>query len=103
MIQSGACVLVRSDTSARFVPRGERRPAALDTVRSAPLTAAVAALLYGIIEGPSSGWTSLQVLGARRFFATAMPFGFRLVAALVLAASVLVLSWWRRTESLSPR
>ncbi|MET9609524.1 MFS transporter [Streptomyces sp. NPDC006512] len=50
--------------AARFAPRGERRPATLDAVGSALLVAAVGTLLHGIIEGPSSGWTSLQVLGA---------------------------------------
>ncbi|MFJ3836873.1 MFS transporter [Streptomyces sp. NPDC090054] len=50
--------------AARFAPRGERRPAALDAIGSVLLVAAAAALLHGIIEGPSAGWTSVRVLGA---------------------------------------
>ncbi|MGW7315863.1 MFS transporter [Streptomyces sp. NPDC054865] len=50
--------------AARFAPRGERRPATLDAIGSVLLVAAAAALLHGIIEGPSAGWTSVRVLGA---------------------------------------
>jgi EmrB/QacA subfamily drug resistance transporter len=50
--------------AAIFTPRGERHPADLDVAGSALLVATVAALLYGIIEGPSLGWTSAPVLGA---------------------------------------
>ncbi|MFF3018060.1 MFS transporter [Streptomyces sp. NPDC057939] len=50
--------------AARFAPRGERRPAALDAIGSVLLVAAAATLLDGIIEGPSAGWTSVRVLGA---------------------------------------
>ncbi|MDX2391982.1 MFS transporter [Streptomyces sp. DK15] len=50
--------------AARFAPRGERRPTALDAIGSVLLVAAAAALLHGIIEGPSAGWTSVRVLGA---------------------------------------
>ncbi|MEV7674654.1 MFS transporter [Streptomyces sp. NPDC088752] len=49
--------------AARFAPRGGRRPATLDLPGSALLVAGVGALLYGIIEGPSSGWASARVIG----------------------------------------
>ncbi|MFB7043093.1 MULTISPECIES: MFS transporter [unclassified Streptomyces] len=49
--------------AARFAPRGERRPATLDPVGSVLLVAGVGALLYGIVEGPSSGWVSVPVVG----------------------------------------
>ncbi|MGJ7414721.1 MFS transporter [Streptomyces cinereoruber] len=46
-------------------PRREwlRWSAAPDPVGSALLVAGVGALLYGIIEGPSSGWASVRVIG----------------------------------------
>ncbi|WP_285496496.1 MFS transporter [Actinomadura sp. NBRC 104425] len=49
---------------ARFAPRGQRHPAALDLAGAALLTAALFALLFGIIEGPEHGWSSASVLGA---------------------------------------
>ncbi|TDD67456.1 MFS transporter [Actinomadura rubrisoli] len=48
---------------ARLAPRGERHPADLDLLGAGLLTAALFALLFGIIEGPGRGWTSAQVLG----------------------------------------
>ncbi|WP_206681698.1 MFS transporter [Actinomadura sp. J1-007] len=45
-------------------PRGERHPANLDLVGAALLTAALFALLFGIIEGPEKGWGALPVLGS---------------------------------------
>lgn len=48
---------------ARLAPRGERHPADLDPAGAAVLTAALFALLFGIIEGPGRGWSSLPVLG----------------------------------------
>ncbi|MBW8486134.1 MFS transporter [Actinomadura parmotrematis] len=47
---------------ARTAPRGERHDAALDLPGAALLTAALFALLFGIIEGPEEGWTSAEVL-----------------------------------------
>ncbi|CNF48735.1 integral membrane transport protein [Mycobacterium tuberculosis] len=49
---------------ARLAPRGERHPAGLDLPGAAVLTAALFALLFGIIEGPERGWSALPVLGA---------------------------------------
>lgn len=48
----------------RIAPRGERHPASLDPIGAALLTATVFALLFGIIEGPDSGWGSGLVLGS---------------------------------------
>jgi MFS family permease len=50
--------------TARFAPRGERHPADLDLAGAALLTAAVGALLFGVIEGPSLGWLTARVIGA---------------------------------------
>jgi predicted MFS family arabinose efflux permease len=49
--------------AAALTPRGHRHPADLDMRGSALLVAAIAALMYAIIEGPSLGWTSAAVLG----------------------------------------
>ncbi|MFD0687470.1 MFS transporter [Actinomadura fibrosa] len=48
---------------ARLAPRGDRHPADLDLPGAALLTAALFALLFGIIEGPERGWASAPVLG----------------------------------------
>jgi MFS family permease len=50
--------------AARFAPPGERHPADLDLVGAGLLTAAVGALLFGVIEGPALGWATPQVTGA---------------------------------------
>ncbi|MER5862940.1 MFS transporter [Kitasatospora sp. NPDC002040] len=47
---------------ARTVPATPRHPAATDVPGSALLIAGLAAVLYGIIEGPSAGWASGRVL-----------------------------------------
>ena len=60
----GPLALVLAVLVMRIAPRGERHPASLDPVGTALLTATVFALLFGIIEGPDSGWTSTLVLGA---------------------------------------
>ncbi|MFG2006014.1 MFS transporter [Spirillospora sp. NPDC048911] len=49
---------------ARLAPRGERHRADLDLPGAALLTLALFALLFGIIEGSSQGWSSSRVLGA---------------------------------------
>ncbi|MEV6522525.1 MFS transporter [Longispora sp. NPDC051575] len=49
---------------ARAAPRVPRHAAPLDPVGSGLLTAAMVALLYGIIEGPVAGWSAPEVLGA---------------------------------------
>ncbi len=64
----GPLAIVLAFAVMRIAPRGERHPASLDPVGTALLTATVFALLFGIIEGPDSGWSSRLVLGA---FATA--------------------------------
>ncbi|WP_433478854.1 MFS transporter [Spirillospora sp. CA-142024] len=48
---------------AWLAPRGERHAADLDLVGAAILTTALFTLLFGIIEGPERGWSSLPVLG----------------------------------------
>lgn len=48
----------------RIAPRGERHPANLDPAGTALLTAAVFAVLFGIIEGPEHGWSSTLVVGS---------------------------------------
>ncbi|GGY03919.1 MFS transporter [Streptomyces hiroshimensis] len=50
--------------AARVAPRPPRGGAALDVPGSGLLMAGLLALLYGIIEGPSHGWSSPLVLGA---------------------------------------
>lgn len=49
--------------TARLAPAGERHRADLDVPGAALLTAALFALLFGIIEGSERGWTSVPVLG----------------------------------------
>ncbi|MEU9131977.1 MFS transporter [Kitasatospora sp. NPDC048540] len=49
---------------ATAVPAVPRHPATPDATGSALLTGGLAAVLYGIIEGPSHGWASAQVLTA---------------------------------------
>ncbi|MBO2455004.1 MFS transporter [Actinomadura barringtoniae] len=71
-----AIAVVLAVLVARVAPRGERHDAALDLIGAALLTLALFALLFGIIEGSSYGWSSARVLG-----------GFA-VAVLLLAAFV---------------
>ncbi len=47
---------------ARTVPDSPRHPAATDGLGSLLLIGGLAALLFGIIEGPSQGWASARVL-----------------------------------------
>jgi predicted MFS family arabinose efflux permease len=49
---------------ARLAPRGERHPAGTDAIGALLLTAAVFALLLGIIESADHGWASALVLGS---------------------------------------
>lgn len=58
----GPLALVLAVAVARVAPRGERHAANLDPVGAVLLTAAVFALLFGIIEGPEHGWRSALVL-----------------------------------------
>jgi EmrB/QacA subfamily drug resistance transporter len=60
----GPLALLLALTVMRIAPRGERHPASLDPIGTALLTTTVFALLFGIIEGPDSGWSSRLVLGA---------------------------------------
>ncbi|RSS67309.1 MFS transporter [Streptomyces sp. WAC06614] len=51
--------------AVRIVPRIPRRPeAAIDPFGAVLLTAALVGIVRGIIEGPSYGWTSAQVLSS---------------------------------------
>ncbi|MER5183725.1 MFS transporter [Streptomyces sp. NPDC002896] len=50
--------------AAYVAPRPARTPAALDAPGSALLVTGCVALLFGIIEGPARGWTSVAVLAA---------------------------------------
>ncbi len=51
--------------TARLIPAVPRRPeASVDPLGAALLTAALVAVVHGIIEGPTAGWASFQVLGA---------------------------------------
>ncbi|MEV7418687.1 MFS transporter [Streptomyces sp. NPDC089919] len=51
--------------AARLVPVVPRRPeASVDPLGAALLTAALVAVVRGIIEGPAEGWGSVRVLGA---------------------------------------
>ncbi|MFD9128271.1 MFS transporter, partial [Kitasatospora sp. NPDC059571] len=54
--------LLLAAAALRTVPDLPRHPASADPAGSALLTAGTAALLYGIIEGPSHGWASAHVL-----------------------------------------
>lgn len=60
----GPLALLLAVAVARLAPAGERHPAALDARGTALLTAAVFAVLFGIIEGPERGWDSALVLGS---------------------------------------
>jgi EmrB/QacA subfamily drug resistance transporter len=60
----GPLALVLAIAVARIAPRGERHPANLDPIGATLLTAAVFALLFGIIEGPEHGWRSSLVLAS---------------------------------------
>jgi EmrB/QacA subfamily drug resistance transporter len=60
----GPLALVLAVAVARIAPRGERHPANLDPIGAILLTAAVFALLFGIIEGPEHGWRSTLVLAS---------------------------------------
>ncbi|WP_431893100.1 MFS transporter [Nonomuraea sp. bgisy101] len=55
--------------TARLAPRLPRHHADLDLPGAALLIAGSVALLFGVIEGPSHGWTSAPVLGAFAFAA----------------------------------
>ncbi|MEO7262076.1 MAG: MFS transporter [Jatrophihabitantaceae bacterium] len=56
--------LLLAVTVARVAPPGVPNAASLDLVGAALLTAAVFALLFGIIEGPDRDWSSALVLGS---------------------------------------
>ncbi len=76
-------MLVLLVLSARLAPRSERHPANLDLAGSALLILAFAALLYGIIEGPALGWSSVSVLGG--FAVSGLVFAIFAVRALRVA------------------
>ncbi|MEV5828295.1 MFS transporter [Spirillospora sp. NPDC052242] len=65
--------LVLALLAARFAPRGERHPAALDAPGVVLLTVALFALLFAVIEGPVRGWTSAPVLGGFACAAVLVP------------------------------
>ena len=67
----GPLALILAVVVARIAPRGERHPANLDPAGAILLTAAVFALLFGIIEGPEHGWRSPLVMAS---FAAAIAF-----------------------------
>jgi EmrB/QacA subfamily drug resistance transporter len=60
----GPLALLLAVAVGRVAPPGERRPAALDPTGALLVTAAVFALVFGIVEGPASGWGSGLVLGS---------------------------------------
>jgi MFS family permease len=68
----GPLALLLAAGVMRVAPRGVRHPVGLDLVGAALLTATVFTLLFGIIEGPGHGWSSVLVLGS--FGATALLF-----------------------------
>ncbi|WP_431904060.1 MFS transporter [Nonomuraea sp. bgisy101] len=79
--------LALAAVTAWVAPRGERHPASLDLAGTALLTAAVLALLIGIVEGPHRGWSSALVLGS--FAAAALLFAVLIAHTLRIEHPVL--------------
>lgn len=86
----GPLALLLAVAVARLAPSGERHPAPLDVTGAAALTAAVFALLFGIIEGPERGWGSSLVVGS-------------FAAAVVLAVAFVAHALRARDPLLDPR
>lgn len=76
----GPVALVLAGVVAWVAPRGERHPGRLDPLGSLILTAVVFAILFGLIESTTRGWTTPVVLGA--FLAAAVLLGVFVVHGL---------------------